>query len=78
LWKFFAVGIGIHAERHVDLAQVAHALESFCPLLGAGKRRQQQSRQNADDGDDDQKFNQGKSGLPTTSRSLKGVCLHRI
>lgn len=44
-----------------QLPAVVHARNGLGAALGAGKRREEQARENRDDGDDDQEFNQSES-----------------
>ena len=49
---------------HAELAQVAGAHGAAGTLLGLLQGRQEYGRQHGDDGGDDQKFDEGKCGLP--------------
>ena len=53
-----AIVPGIQVDARVDLPEVVQARRPLRPRLGAGKHRQQQRRQNADDGDDHEQFRQ--------------------
>ncbi len=56
----FLVRIRIHVHAHAQLLHVADAGNGAGLFTRFGQRRQQHGRQNRDDGDDDQKFDQGK------------------
>ena len=53
-------------RRHTSWVEISHLLEivktfdGHCFGLGLARARQKERRQNADDGDDQQQFNQGK------------------
>ena len=57
-WISVAIVIGIHAQAETDLPKVAQAFHDLRLLLRACQRRQEQSRQNGNDRDDDKQFNQ--------------------
>ena len=51
----------------MEIADICGAPSSF---FGAGKRRQQQRGQDADDGDDYQKFDQSKGAFGASDASM--------
>jgi hypothetical protein len=53
-------------EREAELPQIAPAFGSLRLLFGSMKRGQEQTRQDADDRDDDEQFYQGE-GMGTDS-----------
>jgi hypothetical protein len=65
----------IHDPAYPELPHVALALDPLRLLLGLGQRRQEQRRQNGDDGDDHQEFNECKAARtitpPTISETLE-------
>ena len=52
----------IHLQGHADLAHVAQTRDAPGLFLGLGKCGQEEPRQNGDNGDDDQQFDQRKTG----------------
>ena len=55
---------GVKNPRHLQLPEIAHALDAIGLGLGLAERRQQHRSQNGDDGDDNQKLDQRKrSGM---------------
>jgi hypothetical protein len=59
------VFVRVKLHEQADLFQVIQAGNPFAFRLGPREHRQKQSRQNGDDGDNDQKFNQSKGALPS-------------
>ena len=55
---------GVHISRLSEVAQVILALESFGCGPGPGHRRQQQTGQDRNDGDDHQQFDESESARP--------------
>src|SRR5439155_14175225 len=71
--KLLTVVIGPHAEGQADLLKIADAVDALGLGLGFGKRGQEQTCKDGDDGDDDQQLNQGKrrhSGFADLIHSL--------
>jgi hypothetical protein len=59
--KAFAFGlVGIHLHHKAELFQIVGATRTPRRLAGARQRRQQDSGQNADNGDDNQQLDQCK------------------
>ena len=54
--------------------KVGRALNLQCPRFGRAKRRQQHRSQHADDGDDNEQFDQGKRAPPVASQS-RGILI---
>ena len=65
---------GIHDPSQGELFGLAHALRVLCFELGLAQCGQQQGRQNGDDGDDDQKLDQGKSAATLAARPQRSNC----
>ena len=65
-WHVTLVVIGIHHRRHTYLAHVGGALDSLGLFLGHRQGGQKHTGQDCNDGDDHQKFNQGKTRLCET------------
>jgi hypothetical protein len=53
--------VDIHLHGQACLAQVIDALDELRALLGAAEGRQHHRREDADDRDDDQQLDQGKT-----------------
>ena len=53
--------IGIDVPRDLHLPQITQALRAFGPFFRAGQHRQQQSGKDANDANNDQQFDEGKS-----------------
>ena len=70
--KAFGVIVRIHQTAEGQLLFVIHATDAFGPLLRLGKGGQQHGCQNGDDRDDDQQFDQGKTG-----RTFYVICSRR-
>ena len=56
--------IGIEGQSDPDLFEVRHTDDAFGPFLGQSKRRQQQGRENRNDGDDYEQFNESEGTVP--------------
>ena len=63
------VVIEVEGERHTDLFEVGEAAGTLAALFGASERREKERRQNGDDGDHDQKLDQGE-GVPPLPMNL--------
>ena len=61
--EFIIIIPRIHIDGQPPLLEVAHATDFECALLGCSQCRQQQRRQNGDDGDHHQQFNQSERFL---------------
>src|ERR1051325_2664752 len=57
------VVLQVHLHRQPDLLEVAAAHGATTLFLGAAQRGQQDRRQNRDDRDDDEKLDEGESGV---------------
>jgi hypothetical protein len=55
-------------ERQAELPQIVLAPDEFGPRLAAFQHRQQQRRQNADDGDDRQQLHQREGASPAMGK----------
>jgi hypothetical protein len=62
--KDIPVVVRVHVPANHNLAGVAHALGRLGLLFGQGQRRQQERRQNGNDGDDNQQFYEGETAGP--------------
>ena len=70
--------IAIHVNRLNALAHITFAGGTRGLFLGRGKYRQQQTRQNGNDGDDHQQFDQSecaKGNLSSVKNAMKRVAL---
>src|SRR5207253_8304122 len=52
-----------HVKGQADLAQIVRALNALCPSFALAERRQEQRRQNGDDGHDSEQFDQGEGAV---------------
>ena len=59
-WQAVPVVLHVHPPGQHQLAVVVHAHNALRLGLGLGQRGQQQSRQDGDDGNDDEQFDEGK------------------
>ena len=59
--KFIVVVVRIHKDRQAHLFQIASAQSGVCLCFGFGQRGQKHSGKNGDDGDDNEKLDEGKS-----------------
>ena len=60
----------IHCPRNAQLPDVIQARDLLRLRFGRGKRRQQQCRENGNDGDDDEQFDQSKT-LPSSHIAIR-------
>ena len=65
--------VGLQSET--NLVQIIDALNLLRSFLGLRKRRKQKRRENCDDGDDDQKFNQGERQICSGLATPKQYCI---
>jgi hypothetical protein len=56
--EVIVVFVRIHLPAQGHLAQIIHALDALCALLGPAENRQQNRRQNGDNGDNREQFNE--------------------
>ena len=68
--EFTIVIVLEYMESEARLFQVAHTLNPFGPRLALVQHRQQQRRQNANDGNDHQKLDQGECSFAPLSALL--------
>ena len=61
--KFVVVVVRIHKDCQAHLFQIASAQSGVCLCFGFGKRRQKHSGKNGNDGDDNEKLDEGKAKL---------------
>ncbi len=60
--------LGVHPPRQHELLRVIHAPRRLGPHFGSPQCREQHSRQNCDDRDDNQQFDEGESAFPGLKR----------
>ena len=68
-WEGFTRIAEIHVQAQADLMKIAQASRFLTLLLGFAERGRKHSRQNRDDGDDDEQFNEAE-----TLEKLAGRC----
>jgi hypothetical protein len=61
----FSLITGVQGERQLKLFGIVHALDAHGLGLRLAECGQEHSRQDGDDGDDDQQFDQRESALTT-------------
>jgi hypothetical protein len=66
--------VGVHLESKGQLTHLADAFDFVGGLLGANDRRQEQRRENADDGDNNQEFDQRET--PVSPPLCLSLCPH--
>src|ERR1041384_5310808 len=60
IWKNVAVVIGVHADSHAQLANIACAFDRDRLGLGSGQGRQEHAGQNRNNRNDDEQFDQSE------------------
>ena len=66
--------VGIKMQGEGKLADVVHAICATGTLLGADEGREKEAREDADDGDDNERFDEGKAGGGAALEELLVLC----